>query len=110
MIENTRRFPRVPFRTRVHCIGNGLYFSDLTLNLSEGGLGLQTISSLKPGEELEIEFQLPNTERGVVVRTQVVWVEPMNQGSYRMQCGVKFQELDKDCRRLLRSYIANNLG
>ena len=108
--DNTRRFPRIPFRTRVHCTGRGLYFSDLTSNLSEGGLGLQTISNLEPGEELEIEFRLPESSKGFYVKTRVVWVKPIDDSSKKVNCGLEFEEIDDEERYKIRDYIQGNLG
>ncbi len=109
MGDDTRRFPRIPLRARVHCTGKGLYFSDLTSNISEGGIGLETISNLEPGEELDIEFRLPESDGGFFVRTRVVWVRPMDESSRKINCGLAFEELADEERGTIRDYILDNV-
>lgn len=112
MTRNTgqRRYPRIPYRTRVHCSGQGVYFSDLTSNLSEGGVGLQTISQLQPGEELDLAFQLPDSGEELTVRTRVIWTDPVNDQERQATCGLEFQELGERDRERLRFFIQENLS
>ena len=94
--EYTRKHPRAPVRLRVHCAGDGLYFSDLTTNLSLGGIGLETVSNLQPGEQLEVEFVTPNGER-VKLLSKVVWVKPSGEPE-RLAAGLKFERVSDEER------------
>lgn len=83
-----------------------MYFSDLAQNLSEGGLGLETISRLAEGDELEIEFTLPGTEDGLCVRTRVVWVRPVEPEGHKFGAGLQFAELAEEERAVIRRFVS----
>lgn len=105
MTSSTRRHPRVPFRARIWCSGQGVFFSDIARDLSEGGVGLETISRLHEGEEFEVEFVVPGSEHGVCVRGKVVWVRPIAPGERRYGAGLAFDDMPDTEREALRHYI-----
>lgn len=110
MTSSTRRHPRIPFRARVWCSGRGVFFSDIARDLSEGGVGLETISSLSEGEEFELEFMLPGTaDGGVRVRTRVVWVQPMTPEGRKFGAGLEFDTLTEEERKAIRRYVESGL-
>lgn len=110
MTTLTRRHPRVPFRARVWCSGRGLFFSDIARDLSEGGVGLETISSLREGEELELEFVLPGTAGSSIrVRTRVVWVRPVTRDGRKFGAGLEFDVLAEEERQAIRRYVESSL-
>lgn len=102
---STRRHPRIPFRARIWCSGQGVFFSDIARDLSEGGVGLETISRLHEGEEFEVEFVVPGSERGVCLRGKVVWVKPVAPGERRFGAGLAFADMPASEREALRHYI-----
>lgn len=108
-MKRTRRFPRVPFRNRIYCTGRGKFFSDLAANLSEGGVGLETISRLEPGDEVEIEFRLPGTDEGFCIRSEVVWVKPVSEAERTYGAGLAFDDLTRNERLTIRRFIADRL-
>lgn len=103
-MEYTRKHPRVPVKVRVHCTGEGRYFSDVTTNVSEGGVGLETVSHLQPGEQLQLEFVSPELGR-IVVETKVVWVTPSPEDDARVAAGLKFSDLSLEQREQLTYYL-----
>lgn len=110
MTTLTRRHPRIPFRARVWCSGQGVFFSDIARDLSEGGVGLETISSLREGEEFELEFMLPGTAgSGIRVRTRVVWVRPMTPDGGKFAAGLEFDTLTEEERKAIRHYVESGL-
>lgn len=109
-VEYTRKHPRVPLKVRVHCTGEGVYFSDVTANVSEGGVGLETVSQIKPGERLQLEFISPELGK-IMVETTVVWVNPAKGEESRNQAGLRFSQLSPEHREQLTYYLqAQNPG
>lgn len=103
-MEYTRKHPRVPLKVRVHCTGEGVYFSDVTTNLSEGGVGLETVSRIRPGEQLQLEFISPDLGK-IVVETKVVWVTPSPEDEAKVAAGLQFGELSGEQREQLTYYL-----
>ncbi|RMF11830.1 MAG: hypothetical protein D6761_13680 [Candidatus Dadabacteria bacterium] len=101
--EYTRKSPRVSLKLRVHCAGDGLYFSDVTRDISEGGVGIDTLSRLRPGEELQMEMITPDGDK-ITVRTKVVWVKPADDPE-RVSAGLEFRNVDDTRRQTIRRVL-----
>lgn len=103
-MEYTRKHPRLPLKMRVHCTGEGVYFSDVTANVSEGGVGLETVSQIKPGERLQLEFVSPELGK-IMVETTVVWVKPSSGEEARNLAGLRFADMSPEQRKQLTYYL-----
>lgn len=72
-----------------------------TLNVSEGGLLLETNTSFEPGQELSVSIGLEEEEVDVVGEVR----HCKNSGDGLFTTGVKFENLDKDAARVLAVYL-----
>jgi len=73
-----------------------------TLNVSEGGILLETNAPFDPGQEIAISIGLE--EEMVDVIGQVVHCNPsQTKGMYT--AGIKFEDLDQDGSRVLSLYL-----
>lgn len=72
-------------------------------NLSEGGVFLYA-DRLRPGDECDLIFALPNDGHGVNVRARVVWETPAQ--SHR-GVGVEFLDLDEEDRAAIAHWAAH---
>jgi Tfp pilus assembly protein PilZ len=84
---------------------NGIFLSrgmGRTRNVSKGGLLLETHRALKKGEEVLITLGLK--EDMVRLRGRVVHQEPPTE-EYRHCAGVKFTQMNKQDREILKIYI-----
>ena len=77
----------------------------LIVNLSEGGVGLQTSPqdfiegvSVSAGEEIELRFALPQTAEMVDVAGTVIWTTAEG-------CGVRFRYIPKKQRLVLEQWL-----
>ncbi len=59
MVEQRRRYVRLPVRVAVECEGGGTRFRTRSLDLAQGGILLESSGGLAPGEMVETEFSLP---------------------------------------------------
>jgi hypothetical protein len=73
-----------------------------TVDLSLGGVRLETPYSLEPGESLEISIAIGS--RAVKCRGKVVHI--LRGAGQSLMAGVRFEELPKQDRAYLKEYIS----
>ena len=101
-----RATARIPLRIQIQYRTAEQFFRDYMLNLSTGGIFIETARPLKVGTRLKIQFCLPRMEKeiladGVVVRR--VNVHGKNPGTGGM--GIRFSDLDPKDKSSLDDYI-----
>jgi hypothetical protein len=72
----------------------------MVLNLSEGGLGFQSVGRVLPESQLAVSFSLGPGYR-IDVKARVVWVNPAGKTG-----GAAFGKLSKDSLSLIREWLA----
>jgi uncharacterized protein (TIGR02266 family) len=103
-----RTHKRVKLRVSATTLEQDELYENYSLNISEGGIFIETDSPFLPGTELGLEFQLPQppgpiSTKGVVVRT----VMPDNLGDNPAPgMGVKFTDLSSDDQKKIAEYVA----
>jgi putative nucleotidyltransferase with HDIG domain len=88
---------RAPLETNVVCKRGELRFNSTSLNISESGILLESPIPLSVGEELGLEFYLPDISEPLTPRVQVVRREPRG-------VGVRFVTLTREAREGIRQY------
>jgi CheY-like chemotaxis protein len=58
MLENRRRYTRVPLQTEVTCVVGSRRLQGMSWNLSQGGM-LVELDNLQSGDSVRVSFQLP---------------------------------------------------
>jgi hypothetical protein len=108
-----RRFPRIGSRltTFVKFLDTGKVVRVLTEDVSAAGVRFVTEGLLEPGTTLELEMKLPDLDRPMTCRAEVVWsqVREGPRKSYEKPLAavaVKFVEIDPKTRSLLLHYVA----
>lgn len=102
-----RAAPRLPANIQVS-YGKDKLFTDYSVNLSTGGLFLETRCPLAPDELLTLKFQLPEMDREICCKGQVAWVNFANSPcdpSLPPGMGIKFLDLGLDDLQLLRKFL-----
>jgi CheY-like chemotaxis protein len=102
MLEEKRRYIRLPYRTNVTCKPGPHFdqkFVSGSLTISEGGLSLAPAQGLDSGQELDMEFKMPDFPPQLKVRGRVVRREPPDRAS------VEFLTLTDKERGAVRRYI-----
>ena len=72
MSHEKTRSARVPFRARVNCIQDGQHYTLKGVNISEGGLLLEKDRGIRLGDELEVEFELPQVGRPLRLKAEPI--------------------------------------
>jgi CheY-like chemotaxis protein len=98
MVENRRRYARVPLQTEVTSTVGSKVSRGRTWNLSQGGIQVED-GNLKPGDAIRISFRLPSS--GVVIDAQgtVKWGNETRQG-------IQFAKLTNENHEAIRQFIS----
>ncbi|NNL86543.1 MAG: PilZ domain-containing protein [Myxococcales bacterium] len=81
--------------------------SGMVLNLSRSGLFVQTTVAAKPGEDVELLLNAPQTRIAIPVNAQIVWnrvVNPQFRSVVQGGFGARIRAASDDYYELLRDY------
>lgn len=97
-----QRHPRIPVKFPVEYMRDDRSASGTCLNLSQGGMFINTTRPMSPQSEIILTFALPGQENPLWVKARVVWTNPLsNENYFPAGMGVEFQELNpQDARNL----------
>ena len=85
-----------------------LLFTDYTVNLSSGGLFIETAKILPVDTQLIVKFKLPNKDNVISCNTRVAWInEPgeLKKPSLPPGMGIQFLDLSLDDMHVIRAFI-----
>lgn len=100
MLREKRSYARLPLRTVVTCRTAQHQFTSASLNISEGGMLLESSGGLDIGQELELRFSVPASPGLLNPRAKLVRREAPDR------MAVQFLELGADDRKAIQAYIA----
>lgn len=102
MLKEKRRHARLPFRTPVKCrVGPDFrhQFASNSSTISESGISLESSGGAGDGQELDLEFVMPDSAQPMKVRGRVVRRAPPDL------IGVEFVSLETKCREAIQRYV-----
>lgn len=104
-----RRNPRYMARLKIHLeLDTDVLLTEYSLNLSTGGVFIETMNLLEDAAPLVAEFILPNCDLSIRCKAQVAWVnapESLKNPDLPVGMGIKFLELSQESFDSLRRYI-----
>ena len=112
MIER-RAHPRVELRIDVNYGNVGLFHTNSILNISQGGLFIQTDSPLDLGTEIEVTFTLPGSTREIRATGLVVWRHAPTHSkisSHTPGMGIKLKRIAAQDLALIREFVEKARG
>jgi CheY-like chemotaxis protein len=98
MVENRRRYIRVPLQTEVTCTVGSRTIRGMTWNLSHGGMQVE-VGDLQPKDTVRLSFRLPVSGVSLEAAGTVVWAKEDRQG-------IQFTTLSAPAQESIRRYIA----
>jgi CheY-like chemotaxis protein len=101
--KNKRAATRLPLFTEVACAWNGQRFKLRSLNLSESGMLLQPSVDAEPGQEVTLEFKIPEAGEALKVAARIV----RKEGQERV--GVEFVGLTPEDKNSIELYITGHM-
>jgi uncharacterized protein (TIGR02266 family) len=87
--NDRRKFPRYFVRILVDYKSVDSFLYDYSNDLSEGGVFIQTTSPLNYGEQVDLRFTLPGTDRLFQLRGEVVWVYQKQENAQEINSGAE---------------------
>jgi hypothetical protein len=73
-----------------------------SVNIGEGGMAVSTFVPLVAGEDVQVQFTLPDHERALLAESKICWLK-----SGRL--GVRFVSLSKECKSELQGWLLGKL-
>ena len=98
MLENRRKYTRVPLQTEVICIVGSRTVRGMTWNLSQGGMQVEA-SDLQSKDRVRLSFRLPVSGVSIDATGTVAWAGEKRQG-------IQFTILSTSAQQSIRDYIA----
>jgi uncharacterized protein (TIGR02266 family) len=88
-----RRQPRIPLQVKVQYRTAGAFLVAYSVNLSKGGIFLETANPLTIGEHVSLAFEVPGAGQ-LSVEGVVIWVRKGSPDGLPDGMGVQFEQLD----------------
>jgi Tfp pilus assembly protein PilZ len=110
-----RVHPRKEILTKVDYTCEGRRFFGKTIDLSRGGMCLETFFAHKIGQELALLFRVFEGRDPIVVRGEVCWVREMEKGKNPAQVlrkrrvGVRFTDVEEAMFRKMNYYLVDEM-
>ena len=98
MLENRRKYTRVPLQTEVICMVGSRTIRGMTWNLSQGGMQVEA-SDLQSKDRVRLSFRLPVSGVSIEATGTVAWAGEKRQG-------IQFASLSAPAQQSIRDYIA----
>jgi CheY-like chemotaxis protein len=98
MVENRRRYARVPLQTAVTCTVASKVGQGVTWNLSQGGIQVEA-GHLTSGDKVRLSFRLPTSGITIDAYGTVVWGKKARQG-------IQFTKLSNEANEAIRQFIS----
>jgi CheY-like chemotaxis protein len=98
MLENRRRYTRVPIQTEVMCTVGSRTIRGVTWNLSQGGMQVEA-GGLQPRDAVRVSFRLPVSGASLEAAGTVVWTKENRQG-------IQFTNVSPQNDQSIRQFIA----
>jgi uncharacterized protein (TIGR02266 family) len=104
MDGKTQKDNRAPVRIQIEYGDGGPFFSAQSLNISRGGVFLQTEYLLAPGRAVLLNFNLPEGPR-VSTRGQVIWTRTPGDPRGPAGMGIQFETLPPEALRVIEDLL-----
>jgi uncharacterized protein (TIGR02266 family) len=106
--RSRRRHLRVPVVVAIVADDGSTAYA---MNLSAGGVCLQTREALEIGRRIELRFRMPG-EKLITVRAEVAWADcdaarAPGVGLRYCECGLRFVDLSERDRQAIEQFIDN---
>jgi CheY-like chemotaxis protein len=98
-----RRFLRVAVHHLAHVDLVGLKDPAFILDLSEGGMAMQSLAPMSEGQSLDLSFLLPGSGTRLEATATIVWSDPTGR------IGLEFTQLSDEHRALLKNWVRERL-
>ena len=99
MLAERRRNSRLPYRTTVNCVWEEERFTSMSINISEGGMGLEGSGGAAVGDVVTLEFNMPEAKESIKVTGKIRNKDASGRTS------IEFIDPAEASRGVIREYI-----
>lgn len=107
MDRTVQKDNRAPVRIQIEYGGGGPFFSAQSLNLSRGGVFLQTEFLLPPGRAVQLIFNIPAKPR-LSILGRVVWTRSPGDPRGAAGIGIQFETVAPEALRVIEELFQNH--
>ena len=100
ILRGRLRYHREELHAPVEIFVNGKPMEGELLNVSQGGIGVQTKTNLPVGETLRLRFTMPGQKNDIQAKARVAWKNPAGQA------GIRFEEIAEADQDELQMWLA----
>ena len=101
-----REQPRARLKIEVTYKTADVFTSDLSINISTGGIFIKTPKSPPMGTKLDLEFTLPESQKLIKSDGEIVWIQnPSVSSSLPAGMGIKFKRIAPEDLKEITDYI-----
>lgn len=109
--SDTRRFNRVPVSLEVQYRTKGSFLVSYSLNLSKGGIFLETSDLYPIGTELTVRFEVPGNDRPIETSARVMWVRrKTSEEGLPPGLGLQFHMLEENIGKIIDNLVQDFAG
>lgn len=105
-----REHRRVRLALQVSYRSTGSFLVSYSVDLSQGGLFIETTQPRKVGTELELWLAIPGAQQDVRLKGTVVWIRRKATVDQPPGMGVQFLQVENDCGQLIDQLIRHFSG
>jgi len=107
----SRRFDRAPLSLEVHYRTKGSFLVSYSLNLSKGGLFLETEDLHPVGTELTVRFSIPGAKHQIETQAKVMWVRrAASSDGLPTGLGLQFDHLEDHIGKIIDGMVNDFAG
>ncbi len=104
-----RRQPRLPISLEVAYRTAGAFLVSYSVNLSKGGIFIETSQPLEPGERVSLKFDVPGAGT-LEVEGEVAWVRTGSLDGLPDGMGIQFDALDAEYGSVIDEMVRGFVG
>ncbi|MFH2010525.1 MAG: TIGR02266 family protein [bacterium] len=108
--DGRRQHLRVRLPLQVAYRSTGSFLVSYSVDLSQGGLFLETTRPREVGTELDLRLAIPGAEEDVRLRGVVQWIRTESAHGQPPGMGIEFQDVEQSCGKLIDSLIKHFSG
>jgi uncharacterized protein (TIGR02266 family) len=105
-----REHRRVRIALQVSYRSTGSFLVSYSVDISQGGLFIETTRPREVGTEIELWLAIPGTKQDVRLKGTVVWIRRQAQAGHPPGMGVQFQQVEADCGQLIDQIVRHFSG
>lgn len=109
-MSEKRREDRVPVELKVGYRTIGSFITDYIINISKGGIFINTSKPLPVGTKIRILFSIPDMPLPFDLIGIVRWINPVGHTSHALPgMGIEFLDMEANVKKRIEKFISQQL-